>query len=127
MITLTPDAARFVRGVMARENLPAGAALRLGLSREGCEESFTEYRYVLNFEPNAAKPGDAAFESEGVRILVNRKSLPHLDGLEIGLREKLGGLELTFLNPHARHSCGCGLTFSVEEPNPAEKGVEAGR
>lgn len=127
MITLTPDAARFIRTVMARENLPAAAALRLGLNREGCEESFTEYRYVLNFELNAAKADDTVFESEGIRILVSRESLPYLDGLEIGVREKLGGLELTFLNPHARHSCGCGLTFSVEESNPAEKGVEAGR
>lgn len=127
MITLTPEAARFIRTTMARENLPADASLRVGLSREGCEETFTEYRYVLNFEPNAAKPDDAAFESGGIRILVNRESLRHLDGLEIGMREKLGGLELTFRNPHARQSCGCGLTFSVQESNPAEKGVEAGR
>lgn len=127
MIMLTPEAARFIRATMARENLPSDASLRVGLSRKGCEETFTEYRYVLNFESNAAKPDDAASEGEGIRILVSRECLRHLDGLEIGVREKLGGLELTFLNPHARNSCGCGLTFSVEESNPAEKGVEAGR
>lgn len=127
MITLTPDAARFIRTTMAKEKLPASASLRVGLSREGCAETFTEYRYVLNFEANAAKPDDAAFESGGIRILVNRESLGRLDGLEIGVREKLGGLELTFLNPHARQCCGCGLTFSVQESNPAVKGVETGR
>lgn len=127
MITLTSEAARFIRARMAKGNLPPDASLRVGLIREGCEETFTEYRYVLNFESNPAKPDDSASDSEGIRILVSRESLRHLDGLEISVREKLGGLELTFLNPHARHSCGCGLTFSVEESNPAERGVETGR
>ena len=121
MIRLTPEAARFVRAVMARANLSGDVSLRVGLSHDGCDETFTEYRYKLTCESNVTKPDDMVFESEEIRILVNAENLRHLDGLEIGVREKLGGLELTFQNPHARRSCGCGLTFSVEESNPQGK------
>ncbi len=112
MIMLTPDAAEVVRTILANEDFPAGTALRLGVTKEGCEGSGTEFRYVMDFDANPSKPDDHILESEGIRIVVDRESLPHLEGLQLGVRQKLGGVEFMFLNPKAQHSCGCGHTFS---------------
>lgn len=112
MITLTPHAAEVVRTIFTTENFPAPTALRLGITKEGCEGSGTEFRYVLDFDPNPGKPDDHIFESEGIRIVVDQESLPHLEGLQLGVRQKSGGVEFMFLNPKAKHSCGCGHTFS---------------
>lgn len=112
MITLTPDAAEVVRNILASEDLPTGTALRVGVTSEGCEGSGTKFRYILAPGPDPAKPDDQLFESHGVRIVVSRESLPHLDGLQLGVRPKLGGVDFVFQNPQATHSCGCGHTFS---------------
>lgn len=125
MITLTPDAAEVARNILASEDSPAGTALRLGVTSEGCEGSGTKFRYVLAFDPDPAKPEDRLFESEGVQIVVSRESLPHLDGLRLAVRPKLGGAEFIFQNPRATHSCGCGNTFSDQEVNSEE--TEAGK
>ena len=124
MITLTPDAAEVARNILASEDSPAGTALRLGVTSEGCEGSGTKFRYVLAFDPDPVKPEDRLFESEGVQIVVSRESLPHLDGLRLAVRPKLGGAEFIFQNPRATHSCGCGNTFSDQEVNSEE--TEAG-
>lgn len=112
MITLTPDAAEAVRSALADGDLPQDSALRLGLTDEGCEGSDTKFRYIMGLDPDPAKPDDQLFESRGVRIVVSRESLPHLDGLQLGVRPKLGGVDFVFQNPQAKHSCGCGHTFS---------------
>jgi iron-sulfur cluster assembly protein len=112
MITLSEDAAEVVRSILADGDLPQGCALRLGVTSEGCEGSGTKFRYILDPDPDPAKPDDQLFESHGVRIVVSRESLPHLDGLQLGVRPKLGGVDFVFQNPQATHSCGCGHTFS---------------
>ena len=110
MITLTSDAADVVRSTLADGDFPRGSTLRLGLTNDGCEG--TQFRYVLDLDTDPAKPDDHLFESHGVRIMVSRDSLPHLDGLQLGVRPKLGGVDFVFQNPQATHSCGCGHTFS---------------
>lgn len=127
MITLTGDAAEVVRGLLADQDLPAGTALRVDLTNEGCEGSRTKFRYALGFDPEPARPDDHLYESEGIRIVASRESLPHLDGLRLAVRRKFGGVELTFQNPRATHSCGCGHTFSDEEVNPEETEASTNR
>lgn len=127
MITLTPNAAQVVRSIIDREKFSADTALRLGIKNDGCAESGTQYRYVLELDSDAVRPDDHLFESEGIRILVDRESLAHLDGLRLGIRQGSKGVEFMFLNPRAQHSCGCGHTFSEETPNTQEKGVEANK
>lgn len=116
MITLSSKAGEVVRAMVQQEKLPEGTALRVGVSREGCDGSGTEFRYTMGFESNVAAPNDEVFESEGVRIYVDRESLPHLDGLQLDAQEQFGGAKFLFRNPKAQHSCGCGHTFSDEEP-----------
>jgi len=125
MITLTPNAAEVVRSNINREKLSVDTALRLGVKNDGCKDSGTQYRYVVELDSDAVRPDDHLFESEGIRIRVDRESLAHLDGLQLGVRQGPKGVEFMFLNSRAKHSCGCGNTFSEEAPNTQEKVVEA--
>jgi len=121
MVTLSAIAGHAVKEIIEREKLPATAALRVGITSEGCEGSGTKFRYVLDFDSEPARLGDNVFESEGMKILVDPESLPHLDGLQLDVLKKLGGVEFVFRNPKAHHSCGCGHTFSEEEPRASEQ------
>ena len=124
MITLTQNAAQVVRNRIEGEKLSAETALRLGIENEGCSGSGTEFRYVIELDSEAVRADDQLFESEGVRIRVDRESLTHLDGLQIGVRQGPKGIEYMFLNPRAKHSCGCGHTFSEETPEHVHGTVE---
>lgn len=90
MITLTPRARQAVGEVLVQQKLPPTAALRLGVSTEGCEGSGAEFRYVLDFDPNPGKPSDQVFESDGLTIVVDHESLSHLDGLQLDAQPELG-------------------------------------
>lgn len=102
-------------------------ALRLGVKNDGYKDRAAQYRYVGELDSDAIRPDDRFFESEGIRIRVGRESLAHLDGLRLLVRQGPRGVEFMFLNSRAKHSCGCGHTFSEETPNTQEKGVEANK
>ena len=103
MITLTPNAAEVVRSNINREKLSVDTALRLGIKNDGCKDSGTQYRYVVELDSDAIRPDDHLFESEGIRIRVDRESLAHLDGLQLGIRQGPKGVEFMFLNSRAKH------------------------
>ena len=116
MITLSQLAGQAVKQIVAEGKLPENTAVRLGVTKDGCSNSGTQFKYAMDLDQNPAKPGDQVFESEGVKIYVDKESLPHLDGLQLDVREELGEMRFLFKNPNAKHSCGCGHTFSDEEP-----------
>ena len=120
MITLTPLASQALREGMRQQNLPATSALRVGVTKEGCEGSATHFRYVLGFDTDPAAPTDHVFEAEGLKVLVDHESGPHLNGLQLDVRQEFGGVRFLFRNPRAKHTCGCGHTFSEEDPTPEE-------
>ena len=53
------------------------------------------------------------FASGGVRILADRNSSEHVDGLEIDFSDDLINLGFRFSNPNASKACGCGSSFAV--------------
>lgn len=119
MISVSPVAGEYIRKMKKHEKVSEEASLRLGVTKEGCEGSGTEFRYKMDFEQKPPAADDSVFESEGIRIYVDRGSLPHLEGLQLDVRQDMQGTQLVFRNPKAQHSCGCGHTFS-EEPHPEE-------
>ena len=66
----------------------------------------------LTEEPKA--DSDEELESQGVKILIDDKSLLYLEGTEIDYRDE-GPLRqgFVFKNPNATSSCGCGSSFSA--------------
>ena len=106
MITITEDGATRVSGFL--ETRGKGLGLRVKIKTTGC----SGYAYVLEFVDEAS-PEDQIFESHGIKILVDPKSLIYIDGTELDfVREGLNeGFQ--FNNPNVKDSCGCGESFTV--------------
>ena len=116
MITLSALAAEYLSSIVENEGFPNGAALRLGVTTNGCEGSGTKFRYEMGLETDPVTPNDVVFNSEGINIYVDSESLPHLDGLQLDIKQHyLGEVQFLFRNPNAKQSCGCGHTFSGEQ------------
>lgn len=105
-ITLTDRAASHVRQFLGPRQ--ASAALRLAVKRTGC----SGLAYVVNTAEQVADD-DVVFESAGVRVVVDRESLPYIDGTEVDyVREGLNEA-FRFRNPNAKGECGCGESFNI--------------
>lgn len=105
MITLSPRAANQVRSMHAELNAPE-KKLRVFVESGGC----SGFQYGMSFDD--AKSDDAAFESEGVSIVLDPASLAYLDGSLIDFDDGLQGKGFEIKNPNAQSTCGCGKSFS---------------
>ncbi|WP_257281486.1 MULTISPECIES: iron-sulfur cluster assembly protein IscA [unclassified Endozoicomonas] len=105
-ITMTEAAARHVRGQLKKRG--RGLGIRVAVRTSGC----SGMAYVLEFVDETAID-ELSFESKGVNIYSDQKSLVYLDGTELDfVREGLNeGFQ--FNNPNASSECGCGESFNV--------------
>ena len=105
-ITVTKVAADRVKDFLTKRG--KGIGLRLGVKTTGC----SGLAYKLEFVDNS-EDGDAIFESMGVTIFVDGKSLAYLDGTELDYTKE--GLQegFKFTNPNVKDECGCGESFTV--------------
>lgn len=85
-----------------------GEGLRLGVKTTGC----SGLAYVLEFVDEVAAE-DEVFESRGVRIFIDPKSLVYLDGTELDYGKEGLNEGFKFNNPNVKESCGCGESFTV--------------
>ena len=108
MITLTPTAIQEVRRLMGQDATP-NLALRLGVKGGGC----SGFSYHMALEEATPKQYDTIMESEGIKILIDAKSLLYLDGTTVDFKTSLMGGGFEFQNPVAKKSCGCGHSFST--------------
>ena len=103
-ITLTEKAAQRVgRNLQQRGK---GIGLRLGVSTTGCSGLAYKLDYVDQHDPQ-----DRVFESHGIRIFVDPKSLPYLDGTELDFGRDGLNESFKFQNPNVKDACGCGESF----------------
>ena len=107
MINFTPIAAQKVKDLLTQRGTP-DIGLRLGVRGGGCSGN----SYFMEF-CEAAAQGDEVFESHGVRLVVDQKSLMLLGGTEVDFVSGLMGSGFKFNNPNVRHSCACGESFSA--------------
>ncbi len=105
-ITLTPAAADRVRHFLSERG--HGVGLRLGVRKTGC----SGFAYVVNYA-DTVEPEDRVFDSQGVRVLVDTKSLELIDGTEVDFVRQGLNEAFRFRNPNVRGECGCGESFSV--------------
>ena len=105
-ITLTDTAASRVQKFLA--NRGKGVGLRLGVKTSGC----SGMAYTLEFSDEIL-PEDMTFESHGVTVLIDPKSLPYLDGTELDYTKEGLNEGFKFNNPNVKDSCGCGESFTV--------------
>ena len=106
MITLTENAAKHVQSYLAKRG--KGVGLRVGVRTSGC----SGMAYKLEFA-DAASPEDVQFDSHGVKILVDPKSLPYVEGTELDYTREGLNEGFKFRNPNVKDECGCGESFNV--------------
>ena len=108
LVKLTDKAASMVKETIEREGL-VGAGLRVAVVGGGC----SGFQYSLDLEKDE-KPGDSIFEVKGVRCFVDPMSSMYLMGVEVDYVEgQFGQSGFAFKNPNAKHTCGCGSSFSA--------------
>ena len=105
-ITLTNAAAERVRTFLA--NRGKGIGLRLGIKTSGC----SGLAYVLEFV-DELNEDDNVFEQDGVKVIVDAKSLVYLDGTELDFVKEGLNQGFKFQNPNVKDQCGCGESFNV--------------
>ncbi len=105
-VTLTERAAQHVRTFLAKRG--KGVGLRVGVRTSGC----SGMAYKLEFA-DALNAEDHAFESHGVTVVVDPKSLPYLDGTELDYAREGLNEGFKFQNPNVKDECGCGESFNV--------------
>ena len=105
-ITLSERAANHVSRYIEKRG--KGIGLRLGVKTTGCSGLAYKLEYA-----DQVLPEDLHFESYGVQIFVDAKSLTYLDGTELDfVREGLNE-GFKFHNPNMKSECGCGESFNV--------------
>ena len=105
-ITLTEVAADRVKSFL--DNRGKGEGLRLGVKTTGC----SGMAYVLEFV-DEIEDTDEVFESNGVKIIVDPKSLIYIDGTELDYGKEGLNEGFKFNNPNVKDECGCGESFTV--------------
>ncbi len=105
-VTLTPAAAEHVSAFLAKRG--KGMGLRLGVRTTGCSGLAYKLEYA-----DEAKPEDVTFQSNGVTVVVDPKSLPYIDGTELDFAREGLNEGFQFRNPNVKDECGCGESFNV--------------
>ena len=105
-VTLTEAAARHVNRYLAKRG--KGVGVRLGVRTTGCSGLAYKLECVDEFAPE-----DVVFEDQGIKVLVDPKSLSYINGTQLDfVREGLNE-GFRFNNPNERDKCGCGESFRV--------------
>lgn len=105
-ITLTENAAKRVEKYLS--NRGKGVGLRLGVKTTGC----SGMAYTLEFVDDT-QPDDISFESHGITVFVDPKSLVYIDGTELDFAKEGLNEGFKFNNPNVKGECGCGESFTV--------------
>ncbi|MCC5859814.1 MAG: iron-sulfur cluster assembly accessory protein [Ectothiorhodospiraceae bacterium] len=104
-VVLTKKAAEHVRSHAGKAGGAGG--LRLGVRTSGC----SGFAYTVDYV-DEVREDDTVFEQHGVRVVVDRKSLPFLDGMEVDFVREGLNQRFDFRNPNVKASCGCGESVS---------------
>ena len=105
-ISITPAASERMRHFLA--TTPGAAGVRFGVRRTGC----SGFSYVVDLADSVAAD-DQTLELDGVRLIVDAKSLPLVDGTVIDFQRQGLNAAFVFHNPNATGECGCGESFTV--------------
>ena len=108
MITVTENAASQIQKLLVKQELEQGG-LRVGVKAGGC----SGFEYVFGWEAEP-RTDDLVFGGpKGVRVWIDPRSHRILDGTTLDFDTSMLSKGFVFENPHAKSTCGCGVSFSV--------------
>lgn len=105
-VSLSESAARHVSNFIAKRG--KGFGIRLGVKTSGCSGMAYKLEFVDQTESE-----DLVFESHGVNVVIDPKSLAYLDGTELDFVKEGLNEGFKFNNPNVKDQCGCGESFNV--------------
>ena len=105
-ITVTQSAAEHITSFL--RNRGKGIGLRVGIKTSGC----SGMAYMLEFV-DALNEDDLVFDDNGLKIIVDQKSIVYLDGTELDFVKEGLNEGFKFNNPNVGDECGCGESFNV--------------
>jgi len=106
MISLTATAAKKMQDALY--NRGRGIGMRIGVRTSGC----SGFAYLLEFADQLYE-GDIEIEDRGVTLVISKKDLVYLRGMEIDYAKQGLNEGFEFQNPNAKATCGCGESFTV--------------
>ncbi|HJV04330.1 MAG TPA: iron-sulfur cluster assembly accessory protein [Actinomycetota bacterium] len=105
MVMLSETAAGKVRELVEGEGQP-GVVLRVAVQPGGC----SGLRYAMYLDDQVVE-SDTIAEQHGIRVAVDKMSLPYLSEATIDFVDTLEASGFTIDNPVAQGSCACGHSF----------------
>jgi iron-sulfur cluster assembly protein len=106
-IRLTESAARQIETQLSKRG--RGLGLRVGVKKVGC----SGFQYTYDYA-DEVQSGDRTFDSHGIKVVVDAKSLEFLDGSTLDFVREGLKQAFKFDNPNVDATCGCGESFSVK-------------
>ena len=107
-IEITDAAVKQVKSLMESGKIAAHTLLRLGVKGGGC----SGFSYVVDFT-EAQQDDDHVLDRDGIRVVVDPRSYPLLEGSVVDYKKTLMSQGFVFDNPRAKSACGCGTSFDV--------------
>jgi iron-sulfur cluster assembly protein len=108
MISISNKALAKLQQLRAEEGRSQHHHVRVAVKGGGC----SGLMYDLSFDDQILA-SDEVFENQGIKILVDKKSLLYLVGTTLEFSDGLNGKGFQFINPNASRTCGCGESFAV--------------
>ncbi|WKN29934.1 iron-sulfur cluster assembly accessory protein [Porifericola rhodea] len=108
MIKVTDKAKEKIHALRTEEGYSDNHNIRVAVKGGGC----SGLMYDLIFD-SKVEESDQVFEDQGIKILVDKKSLLYLLGTTLDFSDGLNGKGFQFVNPNATRTCGCGESFAV--------------
>ena len=104
-VGLSDAAAQKVRSLLTQEGRD-DLRLRVAVQPGGCSGLI----YQLYFDERTLE-GDAVRDYDGVEVVVDKMSVPYLEGASIDFEDTIQKQGFTIDNPNAGGSCACGDSF----------------
>lgn len=109
MIKVSDQAKQKAAQLMSEDGFdPEKDFIRVGVKSGGC----SGLEYVLKFD-NQIGENDQIFEDNGIKVIIEKKSILYLAGTTLEYSGGLNGKGFIFNNPNAARTCGCGESFSL--------------
>lgn len=107
IIKITDKALQQIKSIVQAENTNGSRGLRLAVVGGGC----SGLSYKIEFSDQKDK--DNILNFDGVKVLIDPKSVIYLKGIVLDFKDGLTGKGFVFDNPNAKNTCGCGESFTI--------------